>query len=109
MSEKEIKILLTKIGIRPFYKGFSYLAYIIMLALNQNGCIKLKNLYKSASKHFNTNEVLIHQNIQNLINVYRTIEDKKKLEDLIGHKVYEKITIKELIYIITDFIDRQIR
>lgn len=102
MNEKEIRVLLLSIGFRPSYKGFPYLINVLSLASNETDHIKLIKLYKLVGERFNISPSLVHQNIYSLLKVYRNSGYLKKLEKLIGYKIYEKLTIKEFVFIIVE-------
>lgn len=106
MDEKEIRVLLLSIGFRPSYKGFPYLINVLSLASNETDHIKLIKLYKLVGERFNVSPSLVHQNICSLLKAYSDSGNTKILEKLIGYKIYEKLTIKEFVYIIVDYLEK---
>lgn len=106
MNEKEIRVLLLSIGFIPSYKGFPYLVNVLLLAINKENCLFLNELYYQTAEHFCVTDQVVHQDIYSLLRVFKNSGHIKKLEELIGYKIYETLTIKEFVYIIVDYLEK---
>lgn len=107
MNQK-IASLLTRIGIRPSYKGYPYLVHVIMLASEVTDSINLTKLYQQTAELYKVSPNVVQHDIRTVLKVYWNMGHIEKLEEIIGYPIYEKLTVKEFIYMIVDYlVDRQ--
>lgn len=105
-QRQKVAVLLTKIGIRPSYKGYPYLAEVIFLASELTVPIAITDLYAQASKTFHVTPNTVQNNIRTVLKNYWNSGYCEKLSKITGYPIHENLPAKEFVYLIADYISR---
>lgn len=105
MKPKITKLMIC-LGFRPSYKGFPYLAHVIMLASEQSVPVTMTELYSQTARAFNVPQSKVQHDIRTIIKVFWNTGHIKKFEEILGYPLCEKLPVKEFVYTIAEYINR---
>lgn len=104
---QKITKLLMNLGIRPSYKGYPYLVHVIMLAAKAPVPATLTDLYSQTAAAFNVSPSIVQHDIRTVLRAYWDLGHTEKLSELTGYPIYERLPVKEFIYIIAEYLIRR--
>ena len=97
--------IITKIGIRPGLKGYSYIKRAVTHVLENPNFLSgiTKNLYPEIAMEFKTQPKCVERDIRHCINV-SWYNAQSQYKNIFGFEFYKKPTNKELIHAIAEYI-----
>lgn len=107
MKQKINKVLMQS-GVRPSYKGYPYLVHVILLASESNVPVTMLELYARTAMEYKVSKSMVQHDIRTVIGIFEATGQKAKLEKIVGYPIYEKLTVKEFVYTIVEYINRGI-
>lgn len=105
----EAMALLRKLGMRPTYSGYDYLAYAITLVSKDRSYLKsvMKNLYTIIGTKYGVTNICVEAALRTLITNYWNQHANTILTSLLDYPLYDKPTSSELIAILSDYLREQ--
>lgn len=102
---KQTSFLLRKLGFRSIYSGYNYLAYAIVLTLENETYLQkvTKKLYVVIGEKYGVSSHSVEAALRTLITNYWNQNGDQILSKLLGYRLYDKPTASELISILSDF------
>lgn len=103
---KQTAYLLRRLGLRSIYSGYNYLAYAIVLTLENDTYLRkvTKNLYVAVGEKYGVSNHSVEAALRTLITNYWNQNGDRILSKLLGYRLYDKPTASELISILSDFL-----
>lgn len=106
MNHKQISDLLHSIGIAPNYKGYPCLVHVIKIACTYHNkpfpC--MKELYWETAEYYGVSPGIVKHNIRTILRSYWNQERVKIFSAMIHYPVNDKLTDKEFIAVIAEYL-----
>lgn len=98
--------LLRTIGMRSTYSGYNYLAYSIVLVLENPEYLRnvTRNLYRIVGERYGVTNLCVEAALRTLITNYWNQNENKILGPILGYPLFCKPTSSELISILSDYL-----
>lgn len=106
METKRINAVLDYLGICAEHPGYQFLSHGIYLSMHSIPKIPsgLNALYCQIAEHYNVSYSTVEHGVLTVMRCSWNLESARLFHELIGYPAREKMTAKELIYVLAEFL-----
>lgn len=106
METKKINAMLDYLGICPEHPGYHFLSHGIYLSMQNipKAPTNLKALYNQIAAHYEVSFSTVEHGVLMVMHCCWNRESAKLFHELIGYPAQEKMTAKELIFVLAEFL-----